>query len=212
MRRPADLKAAALGTGVAAAVAGAVLLVPGRDAMERTTRPAAPAPPACLTAAPPAAAPPGCQAQGLSGARAAALGYLRLSEAVVSMDEGQALAAQRQAATAGAGERLAADLAAKLSRLRAALGDTPVSYRVAPLAARASPTAPELARVEVWYVGVVAPAGGASWDEWRLARYDLAFEAGAWRVAGEASEPGPRPGAQDLGTALSGFTSVAASG
>ena len=208
MGRAGIWKVAALGVVVVAALAGLVLSGPAGGAKPARPQPAPLTDPSVAAPAPPA---PG-QSRDLAGARAAALGYLRLSEAVVSMDRDQALAAQRQAATAAAGEHLAAELAAKLDRLRAAFGDTALSYRVAPLATRASSTGAESARVEIWYVGVVAPEGGASWDEWRLARYDLAFEAGAWRVEGEASDPGPRPGAMDLGAALAGFISVGTSG
>ena len=63
-------------------------------------------------------------------------GRLRLVHAqdVIAMDETSAVAAQREMATAAAGDGMAADLRRKLAALHDGFGPGPVGYRVAPLA------------------------------------------------------------------------------
>ncbi|MDQ3573758.1 MAG: hypothetical protein M3404_02380 [Actinomycetota bacterium] len=204
MTRAGVVKAAALGALVVAAVVGAIASrQPGRSEEARPFPPASNTPPAVST---------GAEARTLGGARTAALRYLALAEAVVRMDEAEAVAAQREAATAAAADALASELSDKLARLRNAYSNGAVAYRLGPLAARASMLSPDRARVEIWYVGVVAPEASSTYEEWRMARYDLAWERGAWRVAGESSGPGPRPGPESssevLGRTLAGFSSV----
>ena len=196
---------------VLAAVVLAVVVATVVSRQARTSRESNHPAPRALPPAPPASA---SEDRTVAGARTAALRYLALAEAVVGMAEDQAVAAQRDAATAATADALVAELRDKLARLRQGFPVGALSYRVGPLAARASMRAPNEGRVEIWYVGVVIPEGAPSWEEWRLARYDLAFERHAWRVAAEASGPGPRPGPQTtpdtMEAALTGFTSVLA--
>lgn len=154
----------------------------------------------------------------LAGARTAGLHYLALSESVLAMSDAAAADAQREAASSGSADRLVGELTAKLAALHKAY-PAGVAYRVGPIATRVAGVGTDAARAEIYYVGIVSPAGVAPYEEWRLARYDLVWERGAWRVAAESSGPGPRPAAPVqpepasaamMTAALDGFASVAA--
>jgi hypothetical protein len=136
--------------------------------------------------------PPGPVTPTLTGARAAALAYLALSEQVVGMDVDTAVAAQRDAASNAAAPGLVADLRQRLAALHAAYPAS-VRYRVGPLAVQAVATGRERARVEIWYVGVLSAPGTTPFEQWHTSHYDLVWERGAWRVAAESADPGPRP-------------------
>lgn len=131
----------------------------------------------------------------LAGAKAAALDYLRLSEAVVAMDDDEAAEVQRRASSADAAGRLVDDLLRRLAALRQAF-PAGLAYRVAPLAVHIPSLTPEGATVEVWYVGVVVPPDATAYEEWRTSRYELVWERDAWRVAAASSQAGPRPASQ----------------
>jgi hypothetical protein len=163
------------------------------------------------------ASPP--TAPSVDDARSAALAYLALSERVVSMDVEAAVAAQREAASAAAAPGLVAELRQRLGALAAAFPAGGVRYRVGALAVRETTANPGTARVEIFYVGVLSAPNVAPYEQWRLSRYDLVWERGAWRVSAETSGPGPRPAgppgpepatAAGMEATLAGFTSAVA--
>jgi hypothetical protein len=217
LRRPVVVALIAAAAVVTAAFAALAL---------RSSRPAAPAPslastegPGTVAAAAPAADPSVAATPSAAGARAAALAYLALSERVVGIDVEAAVAAQRDAATATAAPRLVAELRQRLGALTSAFPGGGLRYRVGPLAVRTELAGAERARVEVWYVGVLAAPGVAPYEQWRLSRYVLSWERGGWRVAAESTGPGPRPAAPvgpepastpALEAALAGFDSALA--
>jgi hypothetical protein len=201
---------------VALIAAAAVVGAASAALAMRSSRPATPAQPATpeaagpVAAAAPAAAPSVAATPSAAGARAAALAYLALSERVVGLDV---------EATAAAAPRLVAELRQRLGALVTAFPGGGLRYRVGPLAVRTELAGAERARVEVWYVGVLAAPGVAPYEQWRLSRYDLAWERGGWRVAAESTGPGPRPAAPvgpepattpALEAALAGFDSALA--
>ena len=90
-------------------------------------------------------------------------------------------------------------------------------YRIGVLATRVSPANADRVRVELWHVGVISPPAAVPYEEWTTQRYELVWERDDWRVAGEASTPGPRPlplprgepsGPGQLEAALAGFGPV----
>ncbi len=206
---------------VAALVAAVIIAVSAtlasRRASARHPSPVAVASDAAAPAPTDAAVPP--PAPSIDSARAAALAYLALSERVVAMDVEAAVEAQRQAATSAAAPGLVSELRQRLAALAAAYPGGRLRYRVGALAVRATLAGPARATVEVWYVGVLSAPNIAPYEQWRLSRYDLAWERGGWRVAAESTGPGPRPAApvgpepataSALESTLAGFTSAVA--
>jgi hypothetical protein len=207
---------------VAALAAGIIIAISATLAARSSRRSPArhPAPAVTVEATAPAptdtvAAP----APSIESARAAALAYLALSEQVVAMNTEAAVAAQRDAATSAAAPGLVSELRQRLAALAAAYPGGGVAYRVGALAVRAEPAGAARARVEVFYVGVLSAPNIAPYEQWRLSRYDLAWERGGWRVAAESTGPGPRPAAPvgpepltagTLESTLAGFTSAIA--
>ena len=174
---------------IAAAVFAAASLALAARSSRSTPPPPPPAAPeggavaiAAATTKPQVATAPSAES-----ARIAALAYLGLSERVVGMDVEAAAAAQRDAATAAAAPRLVAELRQRLGALSAAFPAGGLRYRVGALAVRAELTGAERARVEVWYVGVLSAPNVAPYEQWRLSRYDLAWDRGGWRVAAEST-------------------------
>jgi hypothetical protein len=141
--------------------------------------------------------------QNRAGAKAAGVSFARLNESLVQMSEAAAGAAWRAMAAHSATEDLVADVVARLARVRRRWAPGELTYRVAPLAVRVTQAAPAAMRVEVWYVGVVAGANLASYEEWVTETYELVWERGDWRVLAFSEVPGPRPrpGAQEPTTA-----------
>ncbi len=155
-----------------------------------------PAPPAGLDrTSPDSATPPvpGGFNDDAAGARAAALAFVKLSERYVALDEPAALAVQRAVASTAAADDLAAEVHAKLARLRAAWPTGSLTYRVAPLAVRVTPAGAEAYTGDVWYVGVVDGAHLRTYEEWVTESYRLVWERGDWRMASRTTTPGPRP-------------------
>lgn len=154
--------------------------------------------------------------QDRAGAIAAAVNFARLNEALVAMSEEQAAAARRAMAAENASEVLVEDILAQLGEFRGAWPNGELSYRVAPLAVRAQEAGPEVMRVDVWFVGVVAGRDLPTYEEWITESYRLVWERGDWRVAAlsEVSGPRPDPGYQDpaspaeVSALLAGFEAV----
>jgi hypothetical protein len=149
-----------------------------------------------------------------AGAEAAAIGFLQLDQALVAMTDEQAAAAKRVIAASSVADALVADVVAKLDALRTGYPGGATLFRIGVLATRVSPSGADRVRVEIWHVGVVSPPGAVPYDDWTTQRYELVWERDDWRIAGEASTPGPRPlslpatnpaGAGQLEAALAGF-------
>lgn len=149
-----------------------------------------------------------------AGAEAAAVGFLRLDSALVAMSDEAASAAKRVIAASSAAEALVADVVAKLGALREGYPGGATLFRIGVLASRVSPANADRVRVELWHVGVISPPAAMPYEEWTTQRYELVWERDDWRVAGEASTPGPRPlplprgepsGPGQLEAALAGF-------
>jgi len=149
-----------------------------------------------------------------AGAEAAAVAFLRLDSALVGMTDEAASAAKRVIASATVADALVADLVVKLGALRKGYPGGAMLYRIGVLASRLTPTNADRVRVELWHVGVVSPPASVPYEEWSTQRYELVWERDDWRVAGEASTPGPRPlplprgepsGPGQLEAALAGF-------
>ncbi len=153
------------------------------------------------------------------GAADAALAYLAAGPSLATMDEREAVAVQRAMAASSAADELVAGLRAQRASLVDGFGPGPLRWWVAPLATSVTLGGPDTAEASVWYVSVVAPAGRPPYEDWRLARTELVWEDGTWRVASEHDGPGPRPGvlarpepsspAEMAGT-LAGFEAVGA--
>jgi hypothetical protein len=152
-----------------------------------------------------------------AGAEAAAVGFLRLDSALVAMTDEAASAAKRVIASSSAADALVADVVAKLGALRKGYPGGATLYRIGVLATRVSPANADRVRVELWHVGVISPPAAVPYEEWTTQRYELVWERDDWRVAGEASTPGPRPlplprgepsGPGQLEAALAGFGPV----
>ena len=151
-----------------------------------------------------------------AGARAAAVSFTRLNQALVQMDEPAAAAAWRAMSAEASAEALVAEVRSRLGEIRRTWPAGTLSYRVAPLATRAVEEGPDNVTVEVWYVGVVAGRNLATYEEWVTDTYRLVWEREDWRVAAFADAPGPRPdpGAQQPASApeiegfLAGFEAV----
>lgn len=153
------------------------------------------------------------------GARATALAYLAAGPSIAAMDENDAVAAQRAMASATAADDLATSLRDQRAALVEGFGPGPLRWWVAPLATSVAGRGPDAAEVSIWYVSVVAPPGRPPYEDWRLARTGLVWEAGTWRVASEHDGPGPRPGVlarpepsspAELTGALAGFVAIGA--
>lgn len=127
-----------------------------------------------------------------SGARAAAVRFVRLTEVVVGAAPSVVAEAQRAISTAADGDRLAGEQRAAAEALTARHPVGTVSVRVAPLAVR-SEAVGERWLVDVWYVQVVTYGEEAVVEEWRTDTLVLAWERGAWRVADQRSTEGPSP-------------------
>ena len=151
-----------------------------------------------------------------AGATAAAVSFTRLNQALVQMDEAAVVAAWLAISAAASAEALVADVRTRLGQIRRTWPAGTLTYRVAPLAARAVEEGPDHATVDVWYVGVVAGRNLPTYEEWVTDTYDLVWERGDWRVAAFTDAPGPRPepGAQEPASApeiegfLAGFEAV----
>ena len=155
-----------------------------------------------------------------AGAVSAALHFVVASQAVIAMDDRSASAAQREMATAAAGDGMAAELRTKLAALHDGFGPGPVGYRVAPLAVRAVAADGDHVDVDVWYVAVIEPPARSAYEDWRVMRYQMVWERGDWHEAAERDDAGPRPAALEAGqptppadwsAALAGFEPVGAS-
>ena len=152
----------------------------------------------------------------VAGATAAAVSFTRLNQALVHMDEAAVVAAWRAMSADSAAEALVADIRSRLGEIRRTWPVGTLSYRVAPLAARAVEEGPDHITVDVWYVGVVAGRNLPTYEEWVTDTYRLVWEREDWRVAAFADAPGPRPepGAQEPASApeiegfLAGFVAV----
>ena len=226
------LSSPVVAAAVAAAVVIATVVLIGRGDRESPapTPPAAtppPPPPGVFPPSPPppAGAGPTTVVDGVAmgyahspaGAEAAAVGFLRLDSALVGMSDEAASAAKRVIASSGAAEALVADVVAKLGALRKGYPGGATLYRIGVLASRVSPANADRVRVELWHVGVISPPAAMPYEEWATQRYELVWERDDWRVAGEASTPGPRPlplfrgepsGPGQLEAALVGFGPV----
>ena len=128
-----------------------------------------------------------------AGALSAALHFLMCSETVIAMTEPAAVAAQREMATAAAGDGLAGDLRSQLAALHDGFGPGPVGYRVAPLAVRVAAGDANHIDIDVWYVAVIEPPSGSAYEDWRVMHYQLVWEHGDWHEAAEHDDAGPRP-------------------
>lgn len=152
----------------------------------------------------------------LAGAKAAAVSFTRLNQSLVQMGEPAVAAAWRAMSAEAAAEALVADVRNRLGEIRRTWPAGTLSYRVAPLAVRATEQSPDQFTVDVWYVGVVAGRNLATYEEWITDTYRLVWEREDWRVAAFADVPGPRPepGAQEPDSApeiegfLAGFEAV----
>ena len=192
---------------VAAVVIATVVLIGRGDRKSPAPTPPAatppPPPPGVFPPSPPppAGAGPTTVVDGVAmgyahspaGAEAAAVGFLRLDSALVGMSDEAASAAKRVIASSGAAEALVADVVAKLGALRKGYPGGATLYRIGVLASRVSPANADRVRVELWHVGVISPPAAMPYEEWATQRYELVWERDDWRVAGEASTPGPRP-------------------
>ena len=140
----------------------------------------------------------------LDGAKAAAIAYLRLAEAIVSLDDAEAARLQREASSSTAADGLVAELRRRLDALRRSFPEGTPAFRVAPLAVRAAWRDADRVETEIWYVGVVIPRQSVAYEEWRTSRYQFIWQRGAWRIEAESSEPGPRPSSQAQPVPVSG--------
>lgn len=210
---------------VAAAIVIATVVLLGRGDGKQPP-PTPPPPPGVFPpSSPPAGAGPTAVVDGVAmgyahspaGAEAAAVGFLRLDSALVGMSDEAASAAKRVIASSGVAEALVADVVAKLGALRKGYPGGVTLYRIGVLASRVTPASADRVRVELWHVGVISPPAAMPYEEWSTQRYELVWERDDWRVAGEASTPGPRPlplpraepsGPGQLEAALAGFSPV----
>ena len=228
--RAGGLSSPVLVAGVAAAVVIATVAILGRGNDEPADV-AVVSPPVATNPSAPGVSPPppvprgagpttvvGGVAMGYAhspaGAEAAAVAFLRLDSALVGMTDEAASAAKRVIASATMADALVADLVVKLGALRKGYPGGATLYRIGVLASRLTPTNADRVRVELWHVGVVSPPASVPYEEWSTQRYELVWERDDWRVAGEASTPGPRPlplprgepsGPGQLEAALAGF-------
>lgn len=151
------------------------------------------------------------------GAKAAAATFAEAYGTLVALDEAGALAAKRAMASTAAAPQLVAAMQSKLATLRQVWPVGAISYRVAPLAVRVRMDGADAATADVWYVGVVAGRGIATYEEWVTQSFKLVWERDDWRIAAESDVPGPRPapGRQspatpaELDSRLAGFEAVA---
>lgn len=128
-----------------------------------------------------------------AGAEAAAITYLRLDQVLVAMTDEQAAATKRVVVSEAASDDLVSDLIAKLDALRRGYPGGITLFRIGVVATRVIPGGADRVRVEVWHVGVVSAPGAVPYEQWSTQRYELVWERDDWRIAGEASTPGPRP-------------------
>lgn len=152
------------------------------------------------------------------GAVAAAASFVTTGQALLDMDPLAAEDAVRQMAATSTADQQVADLLAKLRATRDELsgGTGPIIYRQAAVAWRVDSFSPDRARVAIWNVGVLARDGVAPPQAgWATSAFDLVWERGDWKIAGETITPGPAPildnsaapaTAAQLSTALRDFT------
>jgi hypothetical protein len=124
-------------------------------------------------------------------------------------------------ATAAAAPGLVAALRSQLAALHDGFGPGPITYLVAPLAVRTTPEDAGHVAVDVWYVAVAATPARAAYATWRVMRYQLAWERGAWHEAAEHDDTGPQPAevssaapltATEWAAQLDGFAPVGVTG
>lgn len=155
------------------------------------------------------------------GAVAAATAYGATGALLLAADDDGVVAAIDAMAAAGARDRLLADARQARDALAAELGAAAaVRWREGALALRVDAHTDAAATVSVWRVGVLwAPGAAPPQAQWATARYELVWERGDWKLAGQSSAPGPVPitagdaaplSAQELDRALDGFTAAAA--
>jgi hypothetical protein len=172
-------------------------------------------------AAPPAASaraaiPGPARTRDAAGARAAGVAMVEFNEQLVALDDQAALDARRAMSASGAADALVEQLRAKLAQLRQGWPKGTLTYRVAPLAVRASTDGADAFKVDVWYVGVVAGRTIPTYEEWNTESYRLVWERDDWRMASLATTPGPRPdptrqpqaSSAEIDARLAGFESV----
>lgn len=143
--------------------------------------------------------------------------FARSYGVLVALGEEEAVALKRSMAASAAADELVAAMRARLAPLRRTWPVGAITYRVAPLAVRASMDGANAANAEVWYVGVVSARGRAPYEEWVTQSYRLVWERDGWRIAAESDAPGPRPDpgrqapatAAELDARLAGFEAVA---
>lgn len=121
----------------------------------------------------------------------AAVRFLELTEEVIRLSPEEGAEVQRSIASEAAEDRLADDVFALLSQLKA---DVPegVEVHLAPLGMRSAETASGW-DVSIWYVEVVVYGDQLAVEQWRTATYSLVDEAGEWRMDALDSVDGPVP-------------------
>jgi hypothetical protein len=207
-----------------ATLAGAVVLVaigigvgsrigPTRSAVTTTVTVTSPAEPENSTAGEPKRANPGHSEQ---GAITAAATYLGVLDGPTLLDSDALITYVRAIAARGSRADLVTAYEQAASQVREQLGlDTDpkpvVIVRAGMLGYRVDEFSLEKTTVAVWRVGIVG--SGANVDpqqSWRTETVSLVWQAGAWKVAALASEPGPTPPLEttDTSTPAELFTSV----
>lgn len=197
------------------------VLVPGRPASSPARSPSPAAAPPAEPPRPASAAPVGEQgashhSRDTAGARAAAVDFARSYGALVALGEAEAAALKRSMVASAAADDLVAAMQARLAPLRRTWPVGTITYRVAPLAVRATMDGANAATADVWYVGVVSASGRAPYEDWVTQSYRLVWERDGWRIAAESDAPGPRPepgrqaaaSAAELDARLAGFEAV----
>ncbi len=182
----------------------------------------APVPSPALSAAPGGAGPttvvngvPMGYAHTPDGARAAAMNFLRLDQALSAMADDTSVATAKRTITASSvTDALVANVTKKVAAVRRAFPAGPVRFRIGEVATKVTPADADHVRVEIWNVGIASPPGMVPYEDWSIQRYDLVWERDDWRDAAEVSTPGPVPqrlasttasGTGQLEGALAGF-------
>ena len=127
-----------------------------------------------------------------AGARNAAVAFLELTEQAVKMTPVEAAEMGRPFSTAAYADEGAARTKHQMMELLAAVPNG-IKLRLAPMEVRSVP-AGDGWTVSIWFVEAITVGNEAVVDDWRTATYQLAWEHGAWKVAGFESERGPMPG------------------
>ncbi len=138
---------------------------------------------------------------------AAAVGFLELTEEVVSMSPADGAALQRSISTEAAAERLSAEVA---DTLRSVQTDVPEGV----LASVATFGVDAVERgdgwdVSIWYVEVIVYGDELAVEQWRTSKYSLEWESDGWRMSGLESIDGPTP-VRPAASVASSTASVAA--